>query len=181
MNRAPDDGPAGESRRSYFASMMAEVSYIVRTLRRLGVHERDLEDSAQDVLITAYRRLSDYDPDLPPQPWLAGIAYHTAADYRRLARHRHVLMSDAANENTDDAPSAEEAAIREQEWTRVIDALGEVKPKHRIVLIMHDIEGHSMPEIAAAISIRLNTAYSRLRLGRDKLKDAVCRRRQGER
>ncbi|MEP7124253.1 MAG: sigma-70 family RNA polymerase sigma factor [Byssovorax sp.] len=181
MTRSPEDGPDGEARRECFASMMAEISYIVVTLRRMGVQERDLEDCAQDVLIVAYRRLSDYDVRLKVQPWLAGIAYNTASDYRRLSRHRELLLSDAANENADSAPSAEDLAGQEQSRALVIQALGEIKLEQRIVLVMHDIEEHSMPEIAAALSIPLNTAYSRLRLAREKLKEAVCLRRRGER
>lgn len=178
---APDDGPAVEDHRASFDFIVAEISYVVRMLRRLGVHERDLEDSAQDVLVTAYRRLPDYDTARPVRPWLAGITCNIASDYRRLVRHGRELLGDAASEKADETPSAEDLAVSEQERALVIEALGEIEIEQRIVLVMHDLEGHAMPEIVAALSIPLNTAYSRLRLAREKLKTAVRRRRQGER
>jgi RNA polymerase sigma-70 factor (ECF subfamily) len=43
---------------------------------------------------------------------------------------------------------------------------------------MHDLEGFAMPEIAHALGIPLNTGYSRLRLAREELADAVRRLRR---
>ena len=46
---------------------------------------------------------------------------------------------------------------------------------HRAVLILHDMDEASVPEIAVALGIGLNTAYSRLRLGRDAFRLALGR------
>jgi len=43
----------------------------------------------------------------------------------------------------------------------------------RAVLVMHDMDGVAMPKIAEALSIPLNTAYSRLRLARQELERNV--------
>ena len=40
---------------------------------------------------------------------------------------------------------------------------------------MADIDGAAVPEIARALGIGLNTAYSRLRLAREDFRDAVVR------
>ena len=45
----------------------------------------------------------------------------------------------------------------------------------RVVLVMHDLDEVSMPEIASALDIPLNTAYSRLRLARADVLAAVRR------
>ena len=46
---------------------------------------------------------------------------------------------------------------------------------------MHDIDGHVMPDIAAALGVPLNTAYSRLRLARADFAAAVQRVQGGGR
>ena len=45
----------------------------------------------------------------------------------------------------------------------------------RAVLVMHDLEGWTAPEIAAEIGVPLNTVYSRLRLARAEFRSAVDR------
>ena len=51
----------------------------------------------------------------------------------------------------------------------------------RAVFVMHDIDGHVMPDIATALGIPLNTAYSRLRLARADFAVAVKRAQGGQR
>lgn len=55
--------------------------------------------------------------------------------------------------------------------------------ERRAVFVMHEIDGSPMPEIADALGIPLNTAYSRLRLARTQFTDTLRRERlrQGER
>ena len=57
-------------------------------------------------------------------------------------------------------------------------ALDELDMDGRAVLVMHDLEEYSMPEIAQVIDAPLNTLYSRLRLARKKFTAAVERHRQ---
>jgi RNA polymerase sigma-70 factor (ECF subfamily) len=47
----------------------------------------------------------------------------------------------------------------------------------RTVLVMHELFGHTAPEIAAALAIPMNTVYSRLRLARGDFDSRVRRRR----
>jgi RNA polymerase sigma-70 factor (ECF subfamily) len=46
---------------------------------------------------------------------------------------------------------------------RALDALGE---EQRATFIMADLEGMTVPEIAAVLNVNLNTVYSRLRAAR---------------
>ncbi len=165
-------GPA--KRPDFTTIFQTECSYVWNTLRRLGVQERDLEDVAHDVFVAVHRKLDNYDPARPLKPWLFGIAFRVASDYRRLARHRRELMDDGF-EAVDDRPSVDDQIATEQARKLVLDALEALDLDKRAVFVMHELDGHAMPAIAAALGIPVNTAYSRLRLAREAFAVAVKR------
>ncbi len=167
--------PEPTARPSLHDIYQAEFAYVWRTLRRLGVATRDLEDLAHDVFVVVHRKRDDYDPTRPIRPWLFGIAYRIASDDRR--RSRPALGGDVELDVADDAPSATDAIESRQARELVLRALAAIDLDQRAVLVMHDIDGHSAPEIAAAIGVPLNTVYSRLRLAREKFAAAVHRLR----
>jgi RNA polymerase sigma-70 factor (ECF subfamily) len=45
-----------------------EFSYVVHTLRRLGVRSAELEDVAHDVFVALYRHFDERDPARPLRP-----------------------------------------------------------------------------------------------------------------
>jgi RNA polymerase sigma-70 factor, ECF subfamily len=161
--------------RAFRVLFEAEFSYVFHSLRRLGVREADQEDLTHDVFVIAYRRLPDFDTTRSLRPWLFGIAFRVASDYRRRARHlREVADADEA-EPVDQAPLADRQLAGEQTRQLVLDALDHLDLDRRAVLVMHDIDGYAIPKVAQALSIPLNTAYSRLRLAREQFKAAVQR------
>jgi RNA polymerase sigma-70 factor (ECF subfamily) len=156
-----------------------EFGYAWRTLRRLGVRESDLADVAHDLFIVVFRHLADYDPARPVRPWLFGIAFRVVSDYRRSARFARETLGEAP-EVVDRAPPADEQISERQAREAVVQVLGALDLDRRAVLVMHDIDGHPVPEIAAALAIPVATAYSRLRLAREDLAAAIKRYRARE-
>ena len=152
----------------------AELGYVWSTLRRLGVQERDLEDLCHDVFVVVFRNLAAYDTRRPIRPWLFGIAFRVASDYRRSARHRREIPG-TTRELPCPAPPADEVMLRRERQRLVARALEALELDRRAVFVMHDIDGHVMPDIAGALGIPLNTAYSRLRLARADFAAAVKR------
>jgi RNA polymerase sigma-70 factor (ECF subfamily) len=154
--------------------------YVWHSLRRIGVGDADLEDLCHDVFVAFYRGLETYDPSRPLKPWLFGIAFRVASDHRRRARHRfevppNLEMGDYA----DKSPIADDRVATRQAQNLVERALQALDADKRAVFILHEIDGHSMPEIAAVIPVPLNTLYSRLRLARAEFAASV-RRLRGE-
>src|SRR5262249_30637671 len=147
------------------AMFQAESSFVWNSLRRLGVHPNDQEDLMHEVFLTAYRRLDDYDRSRPVRPWLFGIAYHITARHRDRAHHRREVRG-VAVEVAGPGPSAEDQLIAHEARQLLGRALDELDLDRRAVFLLHDVEGCSMSEIAAVLGVPLNTAYSRLRLGR---------------
>ena len=153
-----------------------QFSYVWHALKRLGVAERDLEDLAQQVFLQVHGQLPNFDAKRPMRPWLFSFAYHAASNYRALSRHR-VELSIVAPEQACPKAAADEQLITRQELELAELALSRVSLDRRAVLLLHEVEGHSMPEIAESLNIRLNTAYSRLRLARQEYEQAVKRLR----
>jgi RNA polymerase sigma-70 factor (ECF subfamily) len=163
------------------AAFENHFDYVWFTLRRLGVAERDLEDVTHDVFVHVYKQRDKYDPVRPVRPWLFGFAYRVASDYRRLARNRYESLDDDV-ESIDSAPSPADRLMTKQQLELVWAALQELDIDRRAVFLLHEVEGCQVTEVAAALEIPLNTAYSRLRLAREQFTKAVerLRSRRGE-
>ena len=178
---APPSGGAGGVRPAFQEVYGAHFKAVWLGLRRFGVWERDLDDAAHDVFIVVHRRLADYDPARPLRPWLLGIAARIASEFRRKSQHRHEVVSEDTEAESDRLPThtpaygvrADRALDDKERRTLLHKALDALDVDRRTVLVLHDIEGHPMPEIAAALDVNVNTLYARLRNARIDLKAAV--------
>jgi RNA polymerase sigma-70 factor (ECF subfamily) len=167
---APDEPSVPDFRETYDA----HFPHVWHTLRRLGVPEGDLEDAAHDVFVVVHRRLTDFDPARPLRPWLSGIAWRVASDRRRSARARHERVG-VETEPPDGGPDPERLVQARQARVLVQAALESLDLDRRVVFVMHELDGASVPEIAEALDVPLNTVYSRLRIARERFAGAVKR------
>jgi RNA polymerase sigma-70 factor (ECF subfamily) len=151
----------------------AEFSYVFASLRRLGLGPADAEDAAHDVFLAAYRRFADYDAARPVRPWLFGFAYRVASDRRRRARRHPEDARDLPFDVAIEEPGADEKLAAAEARHLVLRVLATIPLERRALLVMHDIDGHAMPEIARGLDLPLNTAYSRLRLARRDFENAL--------
>ena len=78
-------------------------------------------------------------------------------------------------EPADPLPLADEAIEAFQARVLVDRALEALDFDQRSVFILHDLDGHSIPDAAKLLEVPLNTAYSRLRLARARFAAAVRR------
>lgn len=155
----------------------SEFSYVWKTLRRLGAPPKDIEDLTHDLFVVVHRRLPEYDPSRPLRPWLFGIAVRVLSDYRQLFRNSREVLDPVAStpDAIDQAPRQDESLVGREARTLLVRALDLIDFNRRVVLVMHDLDEVPMPEIASALDIPLNTAYSRLRLARADVLAAVRR------
>lgn len=174
--QAPRVDPSTDRLPDFREIFRSECSYVHHSLRRLGVHERDLEDVAHDVFLAIHRKLGEYDPERPLRPWIFAFAYRFASDYRKLARHRRERSSDDI-EAVDSSDSVDDRIDAGRARRLVLEALDTLDLEKRAVFVMHEIDGIAIPAVAAALEIPVNTAYSRLRLAREAFATAVKRLR----
>tara|TARA_R110002096_G_scaffold433887_1_gene653690 strand:+ start:32780 stop:33331 length:552 start_codon:yes stop_codon:yes gene_type:complete len=156
-----------------------ESSYVWNSLRRLGAHERDLEDLVHDTFLVVNRRLGDFDWSRPLRPWLYGIAMRVAADARKSARNRHETLSAEPPEPTGAQPGPEEEVSAQQNRNLVAQALDSLDFKNRAIFVMHDINEHTLAEASVALDTPMATLYSRLRVAREQFASAVRRIQNG--
>lgn len=140
-------------------------AFVCRSLQRLGVREADVEDVSQELFLAALRAFGEWDRSRPIKPWLFGFAFRFAANYRRLGWHRGRTLEDSPV-----SPKVHDKLAAKITVSRALEALDLDK---RAVLVMHDLEGMSAPEIGEELGIPLNTVYSRVRLARDAFRSAV--------
>ncbi|WP_437676372.1 RNA polymerase sigma factor [Sorangium sp. So ce131] len=154
------------------------ADFVWRNLRRLGVRDASLDDALQDVFLVVHRRLGEFEPRSSVKAWLFAIVCRVARDHRRLARRKgggEELPAGVA----DRAPGPAEQ-LEQVEALKLVDALlAELDDDKRAVLVMAEIEELSAPEIAAALDVKLNTVYSRLRAARREFELALARRGGG--
>jgi RNA polymerase sigma-70 factor (ECF subfamily) len=168
-NRDMQDGtPAVTPRPEFTAVYAAELSWVWRTLWRLGVADADLEDAAHDVFVVVHRKLDEYDPARPLRPWLFGICFRTALDRRRRAHVRHERGDDDAVDSAgDDGAFDPHRAAERNEARAVVQAgLARLPLEQRAVFVLHELEGLPVPACADVLGAPINTLYSRLRLAR---------------
>jgi len=156
----------------------SEFPYVWKTLRRLGAPPQELEDLAHDLFVVVHRHLSDYDPDRPLRPWLFGIAVRVVADFRRSPRSVREVLGETA-EPVDGAPTPHDRLEGTEARAVLMMALDGLDLDRRAVFVMHELEGQGIPEVAEALQVPLNTAYSRLRLARRDFAVAVEKLRGG--
>jgi RNA polymerase sigma-70 factor (ECF subfamily) len=140
--------------------------FVWRLAQKLGVPAADVPDVCQDVFVTVYRKLSDFDASRAPlRSWLYGICVRTASDYRRRVRTRRETVADAIPERGSLA-SQEEDVERARARIRLESALDELDDDKRAVFVLYEIEELSMKEVADVLQCPLQTAYSRLHAAR---------------
>jgi RNA polymerase sigma-70 factor (ECF subfamily) len=153
------------------------IDFVWRNLRRLGIYESDVEDRAQEVFVVAHRRFDEFeDRGHGARAWLFQIVLRVASDARRH-RRRHPEVPDGgdATDRVSVEPTQADDIVRRETLSRLDLALAEVDLERRAVLVLHEIEEMTAPMIAEVLSIPLNTVYSRLRVARVKLEEALAR------
>jgi len=147
----------------------AHVAFVWRVVRTFGVADPQLEDAVQDVFVVVHRRLSEWQGRAAITTWLFAIARRVASSHRRRKTARPETLPDDPVSAAD--PFAE--LSRAQAAATVMGILEQMDEDKRIVFALVELEQLSVPEVARMLDLKLNTAYSRLRLARQAFEHAV--------
>jgi RNA polymerase sigma factor (sigma-70 family) len=131
----------------------------------------DGEDIVQDTLARAYYALSELDALPPLRPWLFQIAHNRAVDHlrryeRRMGQPLELLTDRAA----DAALDPEDVLAREEATRAALSRFVELVPIQRSSVILKDVLGHSLEEIAELLETSVPAVKAALHRGREKLR-----------
>jgi len=154
------------------------ADFVWSALRRLGVQEADVDDALQEVFLVVYRKLENYEERGLIRSWLFAISRQVASHYRRGQQRTQRREEGVVTSSSPSDPH--ELVARREAAHMVTSFLQELNADQREVFYLADIEGLTAPEIAAALGVKLNTVYGRLRLARKRFERAL-RIRRGDR
>ena len=139
------------------------------------VHNQDdAIELAQETFVRAYENLSKFESRSSFSTWLYRIAANLAIDFwRREGRHVVLHGEDAENEigklPTTQGDSYKEFS-RNELSERLKQALEELTPEHRAVILLREVEGMSYDEISDILQCPRGTVMSRLHYARTHLR-----------
>jgi RNA polymerase sigma-70 factor (ECF subfamily) len=121
------------------------------------------EDIAQEAFLAAVRSLDRFDRRRPFGPWLHRIVVNRAIDWSR-ARTLRREAGEAGIEHVAAAAAADNPHARS-----LAEALAELSPEHRAVIVLRHLLDYTPGEIADLTGLPRGTVNSRLRRGLDHL------------
>jgi RNA polymerase sigma-70 factor (ECF subfamily) len=145
----------------------------VRTfLRRMGVEGGENEDACQEVFVQVFRSLPRFEHRAELKTWLYRLCLTQASRARRrralrLRVHLGALWGRPAE------PQATQEWSEPQMGQRIGDALGRMKPHHREVFVLYELEALSGEEVAAILGCPEPTVWRRLHHARREFEALV--------
>jgi RNA polymerase sigma-70 factor (ECF subfamily) len=121
------------------------------------------EDIAQEAFLAALRSLDRFDLRRPFGPWLHRIVVNRAIDWSRA----RTLRREAGEVGIENVAAA--AAPDNPHARSLAEALAELSPEHRAVIVLRHLLDYTPGEIADLTGLPRGTVNSRLRRGLDHL------------
>lgn len=145
-------------------------------------NDQDAWDLAQEAFIKAWRALPSFKLDSSFYTWLYRIAHNCSYDWLRKRR----IVGDgefddelqrtvaAGAEAVPKGAARPDHAMRNKELgRRIMDAIAQLTPDHRAVILLREVEGLSYEEIAEVTQQQTGTVMSRLFYARKKLQEIL--------
>jgi RNA polymerase sigma-70 factor (ECF subfamily) len=150
-----------------FAELRPELH---RYCARLAGSTFDGEDIVQDVIARALAAVEEMAADVPLRPWLFRIAHNRALDHLKSQAIRKSEPLDAAADIADEnAMNAEEAMARREAVASAVSRFVHLPVAQRSAVILKDVLGHSLAEIAELLDLSVDAVKAALSRGRAKL------------
>lgn len=152
--------------------------FVWSSARYLGVADAEMDDVVQEVFITIHRRVSTLQKPESLRSWIYGITRRIVSSYHRTKRTA-LIAADTARLEPEMLQPERSSPLQVAEQTEQTELLrgllSELDPSKREIIELAELHEMTAPEIAAAIEIPLNTVYSRLRVARLELEEALRR------
>ncbi len=135
----------------------------------------DARDLAQDIFVRLYRTLNHVDAETL-FPWVIRVARNASVDFLRRRKARPPARDIAADEMWDlpsQTPNPEECCAEGDARRLVRRALGHLTSLNREIIILKEIQGMSVQDIASLLGIPVGTVKSRSNRARIELAETI--------
>jgi RNA polymerase sigma-70 factor (ECF subfamily) len=161
-----------EGARKRFLALVADVRpELHRYCARMTGSVADGEDIVQDTLARAYYCLPELESLPPLRAWLFRIAQNRALDWLRRYDKRMGEPLEGVVEVVDDEPDPEDTVARDEAVRAAIGRFVELAPAQRSAVILKDVLGHSLAEIAELLELTVPAVKAALHRGRVRLRE----------
>jgi RNA polymerase sigma-70 factor (ECF subfamily) len=151
---------------------------IYATIYHMTSNHEDANDLAQDSFIKAFQALKSFKGGSSFYTWLYRIAVNKTINFLKQRKNRtHMSLNDLdfnAENNPDlvalisDKTPRRDAGLSELQ-EKLNAALLKLSEPHRLVVVLHDVQGQSHEEIAKVMECNIGTVRSRLFYARQQL------------
>ena len=144
-------------------------------------NREDAKDITQEAFVKAYDKLESFRLDSSFYTWLYRIAHNRAIDFIRKQKRRkqtsfeeEIAKRDAAIAEIHHQDSPRRTIERRELYDRIMDAMDQLPPEQKQVVLLRELEGLAYKEIAEVMDIPEGTVMSRLYYARKKLQGMLA-------
>jgi RNA polymerase sigma-70 factor (ECF subfamily) len=167
---------AREGDREAFDELVRRTYVDTYTLAvRLTGNEEDARDVVQEAYLRAWKGIGRFRGDAQFTTWLYRITANASYTLVQKRRRRRVEPLEMADEPVETALEAQPEAAAESAamMARLSEAVAELPPKLRSIVVLKDVYGLPHEAIAEELGISVAAAKVRLHRGRKKLRDVL--------
>ena len=159
------------SHRDRFLELVARVRpELHRFCARMTGSIAEGEDVVQDTLVRAFFELAELDSMPALRPWLFRIAQNRALDHMRRYERRMSEPLDRRDDLAGDAAlDADDMLARDEAVRAAVSRFTELVPVQRSCVVLKDVLGHSLEEIAELLQLSVPAVKAALHRGRARL------------
>lgn len=154
------------------------VSYRDQAFRlalRMCGSEADADEVAQEAFLSAWKALPNFRGESQFSTWLYQLTTHAAIDLMRREK-RQIAAADITEVSAaDPAPSPQQQAEQSEQREIVRDAILQLAPEQREVVVLRFMEELSYEEIGAVLKLPSGTVKSRLNRAKAQLKEILSK------
>jgi RNA polymerase sigma-70 factor (ECF subfamily) len=175
---------AGGEREAFNDLVLKYQKKVFSVAYRFVGDPEEANDLAQEIFTAAYQNLKSFRGDSKFSTWLFQIATNRGKNRFKYLKRRGFFTNKGSSE-TDDLGDQSHRALPDQTANpeellsgnqirkAVIEAINELEPDHREIVILRDIEGLSYDEIARILDLPEGTTKSRLHRARMVVKEKL--------
>ncbi len=137
----------------------------------------DTDDVTQEVFVTIYQKLNTFQGNSTLKSWIYSIAINKCKDYLRSWHVRNkrlrekLITSSHTMEKEEKTP--EEQALQQDHSSELFHTVMELPIKYREIIILFYFKELSTGEISQILNMNEATIRTRLKRGREKLKESL--------